>query len=415
MSTSFPVLSDLPQIEQDQINRLAAIASASRTAAESAILTARAQYLTNEILEFDSSGNILRCSGVTKPTDALSGFAKGCIFIKTDASAGIKSIYENQGTSSSCLFDLMGQPDTATPVNAVASASTLTMSGAIVPGVHTVSTVTSDTTDVADGETLTIGSTVYRFKNTPAQAYDVKRTGTAATTLDNLKLAINASGVGDGTDYYAGTLAHPTVVATTNTNTTQVIQARVPGTAANSVATTTTASHLSWPGATMNSGTPGVAAETVTVGGVTYSFVTALSETAGAAAIANQVLFGANTAAALDNLKLAINYDSDGADMGTKYSTGTVIHPTVTATTNSDTEQTVEAKTKGTSGDAITTSETLSNGAWGPNTAHLSSGVDGTVAAAFDMLVDASYLYVAVAANTVADTNWRRVSLGSAF
>lgn len=45
----------------------------------------------------------------------------------------------------------------------------------------------------------------------------------------------------------------------------------------------------------------------------------------------------------------------------------------------------------------------------------LAGGVDGTVGTAFKIAVDTSYLYIAIAANTIADANWRRISLGSAF
>lgn len=259
------------------------------------------------------------------------------------------------------------------------ASATLTLTGAIAAGSHAESVVTSDTTNVSDAETLTIGSTVYRFKDTMLAAYDVQIGGTAAITLDNLKAAINASGT-PGTEYYAGTLAHPTVVATTNDDTTQKVIARVPGTAANTAATTTTASHLSWADTTLGGGTgtsnPGVAPETVTIDSVTYSFVDVLSETnAPAAAIVNQVLFGANSAAALDNLKLAINA---GASAGTNYSTGTVAHPTVNATTNTDTAQTVEADSLGTAGNSITVSEVITNGTWGVGVTTLSSGDDST-------------------------------------
>lgn len=264
-----------------------------------------------------------------------------------------------------------------------AATGTLTLTGAIVPGSHAESVLTSDTTNVSDGETVTIGSTVYRFKDTMAQAYDVKIGASAAETLDNLKAAINASGT-PGTEYFAGTLAHPTVVATTNTDTTQKVVARIPGTAANTAATTETSAHLSWADTTLGGGTgnsnPGVAAETVTIDGVVYSFVDVLSETNGAAAIANQVLFGADSAAALDNLKLAIN---GGATEGTNYSTGTVAHPTVNATTNTDTAQVVEADTAGTAGNSIAVSETLSNGSWGVGVTTLSGG-----RAANTMLID---------------------------
>lgn len=120
-------------------------------------------------------------------------------------------------------------------------------------------TLTSDNTEPADGDTVVIGSKTYRFKNTPAQAYDVKRSGSAADTdLANLIKAINGSGVGDGTDYYAGTDAHPDVIAgTTITSHAFPVYAKVFGTAGNSIATTETSSHLSWGGSVLASGAAG--------------------------------------------------------------------------------------------------------------------------------------------------------------
>ena len=47
--------------------------------------------------------------------------------------------------------------------------------------------------------------------------------------------------------------------------------------------------------------------------------------------------------------------------------------------------------------------------------AALMGGVNGTVATAGEVRFDGSYMYVAVADNSPADQNWRRVSLGSAF
>lgn len=123
-----------------------------------------------------------------------------------------------------------------------------------------VTTLTSDNTEPADGATITIGTTVYRFKNTPAQAYDVKRSGVDADTdLANLIKAINASGVGNGTDYYAGTLEHPDVVAsTTITSHAFVITAKKFGTAGNSIATTQAGtSHCTFTSTVMASGAAG--------------------------------------------------------------------------------------------------------------------------------------------------------------
>lgn len=130
--------------------------------------------------------------------------------------------------------------------------------------VRATQTLTSDATNVADADTVTIGTTVYRFKDTMAAAYDVKRGADAATSLDNLKAAINASGTA-GTEYFAGTLAHPTVTATTNTDTTQVVQAIAYGTGPNAIATTETSAHLSWGAATLASGSEGTAFDVTVV------------------------------------------------------------------------------------------------------------------------------------------------------
>jgi len=96
--------------------------------------------------------------------------------------------------------------------------------------------------------------------------------------------------------------------------------------------------------------------ETVTIGGETYTFKTALT------GVPDEVLIDVSAAASLDNLKVAIN---GGAGEGTKYGTGTVANVQVTATTNTDTAQTVEAKRVGTYGNAIATTETCDNVAWG--------------------------------------------------
>jgi hypothetical protein len=277
-----------------------------------------------EVERIQANDEIVLAIGETLPTD-YEGFAKPSLFLKSDAADGTKGMYENVGTNTDASWNLIGEISTAeigdgqvtaaklapmldltsvaisnlkvetgTPVNAVAASQTLTLTGAIVPGVHAESVITSDTTNVSDAETVTIGSTVYRFKDTLAQAFDVKIGASAAATLDNLKAAINASGT-PGTEYFTGTTAHPTVNATTNTNT----------------------------------------------------------------------------------------------------------------------EQTVVADTAGTAGNSLATTETLTNGAWGAAT--LAGGINGTVGGAKKLLADSSYLYIAIAANTVADANWRRMSLGSAF
>lgn len=253
----------------------------------------------------------------------------------------------------------------------------------------TSTTVGGATAAVAtNAATITIGDKVYTVvtalsetSGATAVPYQVLKGAAEANMLDNLKSAINATS-GAGTTYGTGTVAHPDVVATTNSNTIQEIQARWVGNTAetariNAIATTETMANTAWEGATLGVGTGNsvtavaTTAATVTIGSNIYTFVNELSETSGAAAVVNQVLHGATAADALDNLKLALN---NGETEGTNYSTGTIIQTQVTATTNSDTEQTIEALVVGTSYNSIETSTTLTNGSWAATT--MSGGVD---------------------------------------
>lgn len=135
------------------------------------------------------------------------------------------------------------------------------LSAAATPA-YATGTLTSNGTNVTDGDTCTIGSTVYRFKATMAAAYDVQRGADAATTLANLKKAINATGTA-GTEYFAGTLIHPTVTAGAITSTTLVVTAKTKGTGGNAIASTETAVTLSWGAATLASGADATATEFV--------------------------------------------------------------------------------------------------------------------------------------------------------
>lgn len=212
-------------------------------------------------------------------------------------------------------------------------------------------TLTSDATAPTDGDTVTIGDTVYTFKDTlstgPAVPFEVLVGASAATALDNLKSAINAT-AGAGTTYATGTTIHPTVTATTNTDTTQVVEAKTAGPAGDAIATTEASTHLSWGAATL-------------LGGNTPA--------------ANQVLIGASAAAALDNLKAAINGTGTA---GTDYSADTAVHPQVTATTNTDTTQVVESRDSAVSNASIGTTEAAATLSWGAAT--LAGGTAARVA-----------------------------------
>lgn len=204
-------------------------------------------------------------------------------------------------------------------------------------------TLTSDATAPSDGDTVTIDTTTYTFKTTltvPHVANEVLIGGSAAAALDNLKSAVNLTD-NTGTAYSSNTKIHPTVTATTNTNTTQVFVAKVPGTAGNSIVTTENGSHTSFGAATL-------------AGGVD--------------SVANEVLIGVSAAVALDNLGFAINANGGTGNFGgagIEFSYATVAHPDVVATTNTNTTQVVQAKKPGSKGNTIATLETSSHLSWG--------------------------------------------------
>jgi hypothetical protein len=75
----------------------------------------------------------------------------------------------------------------------------------------------------------------------------------------------------------------------------------------------------------------------------------------------------------------------------------------------------VTAKESGTAGNSIALAKSMANGAWAGAATALSGGAAGTVGVQWQTYVDATYLYVAIAANTVTGANWRRVALGSAY
>jgi hypothetical protein len=122
--------------------------------------------------------------------------------------------------------------------------------------VKATQTLTSTGVQVTANDTVTIGGYTYTFVAVPAAPFDVDIGADAAGTLDNLKSAINDTGT-EGTHYGTGTYAHPHVTATTNTDTTQVVEARLAGTNGNAITTTESAVTLSWGAGTLASGANG--------------------------------------------------------------------------------------------------------------------------------------------------------------
>lgn len=133
--------------------------------------------------------------------------------------------------------------------------------------------------------TITIGTRTYTFVTeltetilgttvgaVPDQIYYVT---SVAVALDNMKAAINGSGIA-GTNYSTGTTVNGDVVATTNANDSQVIVARLTGTVGNAIATTETIANHAWTGLTMASGTG--ATGSVLANTITFSAVATTGE-----------------------------------------------------------------------------------------------------------------------------------------
>lgn len=152
--------------------------------------------------------------------------------------------------------------------------------------------------------------------------------------------------------------------------------------------------------------------DTVTVGDVTYTFKTALSDPAEA----NEVLIGASATATAANLVLAILAEGTDGEVGVKYSTGTTTHPLVTASSDAGVV-TFTAKAKGAAGNEIALSKegdglTVSGDTLGTG-AGVAEGVDGTVGIKGQITFDSTNLYICLADNTVSGTNWKKITLSN--
>lgn len=91
------------------------------------------------------------------------------------------------------------------------------------------------TANPADGDTVTIGSVVYRFETTPSQANDIKIGSAVANTIESLQKTINGDGV-EGTDYFAGTTTPLSIVTASVSSQTLNLTATTLGVVGNSYA-----------------------------------------------------------------------------------------------------------------------------------------------------------------------------------
>ena len=405
------------------------------------VLTSTGAYVpgTHAVSVFTSSGVVVAGQTITIGSTVYTAVAgtPGAayeVYMGADAEAFLVNLKAaiNATVTSSGAGSLFGYGTVEHPsvVAVTSDATTITVRGR-VPGtsLNTVATTetftngswpdttlgggtgASDAGTTTGAATVTIGTTVYTFVDAlsetygaSAVAYQVLAGANVAASLDNLKLAINATGTA-GTQYSTGTIAHDSVVATTNTDTAQTIRGRVPGTSLNTLATTETLANTTWADTTLGGGTgasdAGVttAGATFTIGDRTYTAVIELSETLGASAVADQILWVTSEAVFLDNVKLAINASGTA---GTQYSTGTTKHFQVKATTNANHSQVFEALLAGTGGNSIATTDTLANYAFGGTTMSSGTGTTGKV------------MFNTITLSAVATTGERQIDFGKA-
>jgi hypothetical protein len=286
---------------------------------------------------------------------------------------------------------LLAGVQTGTPVNAVAATMALAVTGVVIDG-EVVSIGDDDYEFLADaaqsltdpanlpvditggatgsvvtltiavqcisGDTMTLEGKVYTF--VPDGTANADGEVDVGTDLPSCKVAIIAAI--NGTDGY--NTPHPEVeIAAFQTND-AVLTVLVGGTAGDAVTST----------------------ETFDDGGNIFSGVTFASGVDCIAATAITALAAAN--AALDTAGVAC-VDGTGDTMD------------------------LSADVAGVLGNAIVLAETGANLAFTAGAVLMTGGVDGSVGEAFAMLVDGSYIYVALAENTIVDANWVRAAIAS--
>lgn len=286
----------------------------------------------------------------------------------------------------------MGTIPVGTPVNAVNASKVLTISGVVI-----------------DGETVTIGTDVYEFAADTALtvgeghiAVNINAATAKATdglTMDINPIAGNTMTIGtkvftfvpNGTGNADGEIDIETLLADTQVN----VIAAIRGTDHNDPHPLVTCDEAFL---------SDVLAITALAGGVAGNDI-ATTETFTA---------GSNVFSAV---KLANGTDCIAADAVTALVAAITASDTqgVGAADGADDTVVLTADVAGVIGNAIVIGKSMTNGAFAGGAVLLSGGVDGTVGEAQSIKLDTSYLYVCSADNTIADKNWRRVSLGTAY
>lgn len=130
------------------------------------------------VLGMDNSGKVILASGTTIPTLASSGYAKGCLFFKTDATLGYGAIYINVGSNTSCAFSRLAAPPWADGRSAItACAADTTLTAATCAGLNVTNTGASGTVVLTLPAVATMVGESFRIYLTVAQIVRASLTG----------------------------------------------------------------------------------------------------------------------------------------------------------------------------------------------------------------------------------------------
>jgi hypothetical protein len=278
---------------------------------------------------------------------------------------------------------------------------------------------------VADAQTVTLREKVYEFDtDNSVTEGNIKVNVAGALDKQSACVALAAAiETEDGALFDASaTLSGSDWIVT--------VTSKFKGSGPNAYAVADTCSNGSWAGAGfLTGGVDAPADEAITIICSTFDSETAygieatdeegdvISFTADAAgaqdgSVGNSI---ATVASGMTNASFAAGYLAGGYDC-TEAEAGAAIlakidsdSALVDASDGGSNDVSIASKIKGTSGDAITTTTDMGNGAFGAGA--LANGVDGTVGSAGDVAFDSGYIYVCTATNTIADANWKKVAI----
>jgi hypothetical protein len=135
----------------------------------------------------DRNKDISMATGTDVPSNATSGYAKGCLYIDRDVATGSTGLYENIGTNTSCNFNAIGA--------VTAGEISLAEGSVLVGNVSGVATALDGKGDakvlVGDGTTLTSVALSQDLTITNAGVVSIAK-------INNLATAAEVNGVCDG-------------------------------------------------------------------------------------------------------------------------------------------------------------------------------------------------------------------------